>query len=97
MFYIDVIPREYAEIIEYLQHNKFPPDFTAKQQRRLVFKAMPYTIIADTLYKKGKDGVLRRCVTSSEIPLILKECHDNMAGGHFAGDVTARKILQSGY
>ena len=58
---------------------------------------MPYTIIADTLYKKEKNGILRRCVTSSEIPLILKECHDNRAGGHFAGDVTARKILQSGY
>ena len=27
----------------------------------------------------------------------MKECHDNPAGGHFAGDVTARKILQSGY
>ena len=58
---------------------------------------MSYTIIVDTLYKKGKDEVLRRCVTSSEIPLILKKCHDNMTGGHFAGDVTARKILQSSY
>ena len=57
---------------------------------------MPYTIIADTLYKKGKNGILRCCVTSSKIPLILKECHNNNAGGHFAGDVTARKILQIG-
>ena len=97
LFYIDVIPHEYAKIIEYLHSNKFPTDFNEKQKRQLVFKAMPYTIIADTLYKKGKDEVLRRCVTSSEIPLILKECHDNMAGDHFAGDVTARKILQSGY
>ena len=39
---------------------------------------MSYTIIAETLYKQRKYGVLRRCVTSSEILLILKECHNNM-------------------
>ena len=58
---------------------------------------MPYNIIAYTLYKKSKDDILRRCVTSLEIPLILKVCHDNVARGHFVGDVTTRKILQSGY
>ena len=30
LFYIDVIPHEYAEIIEYLQSNKFLTDFTEK-------------------------------------------------------------------
>ena len=93
LFYIDVIPREYVEIFEYLQYNKFPPDYNDKQKCRIAFKAKSYTIIGDTLYKKWKDDVLRRCVTSSEIPLILKECHNNMAGGHFTGDITARKIL----
>ena len=29
------------------------------------FKAMPYIIIVDTLYKKQKDNVLRRCITNS--------------------------------
>jgi transposase InsO family protein len=97
LFFVDIIPPEYAEIINYLQTNTFPEGYTDKQKRRLAYRAGPYTIIANTLYKQGKDGVLRRCVTSSEIPQILKECHDNPAGGHFAGDVTARKILQSGY
>ena len=92
-----MIPREYAEIIEYLQNNKFPTNFNNKQKHRLAFKAMAYTIIADTLYIYIKDEVLRRCVTSSEILLILKECHDNMARGHSTGDVTARIFLQSGY
>lgn len=72
-------------------------DFNNKQKCGLVFKAMPYTIIVNTLYKQGKNGVLRCCVTSSKIPLILREYHDNMAGGHFIGDIIVRKILQSGY
>lgn len=61
---------------------------------------MSYTIIADTLYTKGKDGILHQCVTNYEIPLVLikkKKNHDNMVGGHFVGDVIARFFSQSGY
>lgn len=42
----------------------------------------PYTIIAITLYKQGKDDVLRRCVTSFEIPQILKEYHDTRVSAY---------------
>lgn len=92
MFFIDVILQKYAEITNYLQSNIFLEEYSTKQKQRLAFKAGPYTIIANTLYKQGKDCVLRRCVTGSEVPQILKECHDNPAGGHFVGDVTARKV-----
>ncbi|MCO5568766.1 hypothetical protein L7F22_022466 [Adiantum nelumboides] len=34
---------------------------------------------------------------SDEIPHILKECHDIAWGGHFAGRLTALKILRTGY
>lgn len=78
LFYIDMIPYEYSKTIEYLQTY-----FNDKQKSRLVFKAMPYTIIVDTLYKQEKYGVLRRCVTSSKIPLLLKVFYDNMVEGHF--------------
>ena len=75
--FIDVIPLEYVEIVNYLQSNTFPKDYSVKQEQRLAFKAGPYTIIANTLYKQGKDDVLRKCVTSYEIPQILKDCYDN--------------------
>ena len=97
LFFIDTVSSEYAEIINYLQTNTFPTDFSTKQKNRLTLKSAPYSIIADTLYKQGKDGVLRRCIMSSEIPLILKGCHSDPAGGHFAGEITARKVLQAGY
>jgi hypothetical protein len=97
LFFIDKVSPEYAEIINYLQTNTFPEGLSKKQQQRLIFKAAPYSIIADTLYKKGKDGVLRRCIMNSEVPLILQGCHSDPAGGHFAGNVTARKVLQAGY
>ena len=97
LFHIDIIPQEYAETIEYLQSNKFLSYYNELQKRLLAFKSMSYTIIANTFHKQVKDGVLRRHVTNSEIPLKLKKCHHNMIGGHFARYVTARKILQSKY
>lgn len=38
VFYIDVIPKEYEKVIKYLQNNKSPPDYSKKQQRRLILK-----------------------------------------------------------
>ena len=41
--------------------------------------------------------IIRRCVPESEQGKILQECHASPYGGHFAGDKTAHKILQSGF
>jgi hypothetical protein len=68
-----------------------------KQKKCLIFKAQPYTMIGGILYKKDKDEVLRRCINPSKVPLILKGCHHDVGGGHFASLITAQKALQSGY
>ena len=39
--------------------------------------------------------IIRRCVPEDEQSMILQECHASPYGGHFAGDKTAHKILQS--
>ncbi len=41
-------------------------------------------MIGEVLYKQGKDNVLRCCVNPSEVSMILKGCHDDACGGHFA-------------
>ena len=41
--------------------------------------------------------IIMRCVLESEQGKILHECHASPYGGHFAGDKTAHKILQSGF
>ena len=46
-------------------------------------------MIGQVLYKKGKVEVLRQCINPNEVPLILKDCHDDICGGHFIGIVTA--------
>ena len=97
LFAVEVISADYSEIIQYLTFQTFPLDYDEKLKRRLILKSRPYTMIAGTLYKQGKDGVLRRCVFASEIQTILEGCHLDSCGGHFAGDTTARKAMMAGY
>jgi hypothetical protein len=54
-------------------------------------------MIAQVLYRKGKDRLLRCCINPREVPLILKEYHNDVCGGHFVGHVTTQKALQSRY
>jgi len=97
LFQVDIVSFEYAEIIHYLLTGEFPSEYSTKQKNRLIYKATPHTMIGEVLYKKGKDGILCRCINPSEIPLILEGCHDSSCGGHFAGFVTATKVLNSRY
>jgi len=49
------------------------------------------------LFKVGADNLLRRCVTSEEAKGILWYCHNSPYGGHYGGDKTTAKVLQSGF
>jgi hypothetical protein len=55
-----------------------------------------FSLIAGQLYKMGPNEVLRRCVMEVEIPLILVEAHEGIAGGHYTGKETTQKVLRAG-
>ena len=44
----------------------------------------------------GEDGIWRRAIRQFEKEDILKEAHFGIAGGHYAGEMTTRKIWNSG-
>ena len=68
------------------------------QQKKKLFKEAKQYIWDDPyLFKIGADNLLRRCVTSREAQSILWHCHNSPYGGHFNGERTATKILQSGF
>ena len=39
--------------------------------------------------------IIRRCVPETEQGAIIEKCHTLPYGGHFAGEKTTQKILQS--
>jgi hypothetical protein len=54
----------------------------------MVVKVPYYQFIVGHLYKMGVDRILRRCVLEHEIPRILAETHEGIAGGNYAGKAT---------
>lgn len=84
-------------IIVYLQTMKFSSDVSHEERRYIRHQAKHYLIINDTLYRRGVDLVLRRCLTHEEAKKVLNDCHSGAYGGHFFGLATAQKILRAGY
>ena len=72
-----------------------PPEFSYQQRKRLRTDSRYYIWDDPLLFKRGADLIIRRCVPEGKQSKILKECHSSPYGGHFAGDKTAHKILQS--
>jgi hypothetical protein len=44
----------------------------------------------------GPDEILRRCIMKSEIPFILIEVYEGIAGGNYAWKETSQKVLRAG-
>ena len=51
----------------------------------------------NTLYCRGVDSILRRCLTHEDAELVLNDCHEGVCGGHLSGLSTAQQILRVGY
>ena len=67
-----------------------------KRQRYLEKYAQEFSIIANQLYHRGKDGNLRICVTESEYVPVLTHAHSYASGGDFSADVTTKAIMRAG-
>eukprot|EP00253_Pinus_taeda_P003259 PITA_03259 len=69
----------------------------ASQRRVLRLKSNQYHLSNDTVYRKNCDGIWLSCLEKDDADHVLKEMHDDLAGGHYGGDTTAHKILRAGY
>jgi hypothetical protein len=50
----------------------------------LIKQSARYSWVNGDLFYTGYDMIIRRCVRNDEIIDILKSCHDEPCGGHFA-------------
>eukprot|EP00253_Pinus_taeda_P015161 PITA_15161 len=87
----------YADTIYYLKNAYAPAHLDHTKKRALRLKDKQYQLINDVLFKINYDFVLLRCLEKTEAEKVLQELHDGPAGGHYAGDATAHKILRAGY
>eukprot|EP00253_Pinus_taeda_P028150 PITA_28150 len=87
----------FAYMANYLVTGKLPPHLFPSERRKIIEESSRYSWISNELFKTGPDFVIRRCVKEDEMPDILKACHDEPCGGHFADKRTTYKILSLGY
>ena len=87
----------YADIVNYLACGVVPSEFSYQQKRKLRTDSKYYIWDDPLLFKRGADVIIRRCVPKNEQSKIMNECHASPYGGHFSGERTAHKILQSGF
>ena len=76
---------------------KCPTTFSWEEQRKLCTHAKNYLIIRDTLYHRGVDSVLHRCLTHEEAEIVLNDAHSGACGVYLSRLATAQKILRDGY
>jgi len=87
----------YTDIIYFLKNGYAPTHLDHTKKRALRLKAKQYQLINDIIFRKNYDSVLLRFLEKAEAEKVLQELHDGPAGGHYAGDATAHKILCAGY
>ena len=56
-----------------------------------------YLIVDNTLYCRGVDSILQRCLTHEEAKVMLNDYHGGACGGNLSGLSIAQKILREGY
>ncbi|XP_050876307.1 uncharacterized protein LOC127080012 [Lathyrus oleraceus] len=87
----------FVDYANYLVGGIIPNDFDSNKKKKFVHDCRFYLWNDPFLYKRGVDGLVRRCVPEEEQTDVLRACHDSDYGGHFSGDRTAAKVLQSDF
>ena len=87
----------FADMVNYKATGFIPEDFEWQQRKKFLHDANHFVWDEPYLFKIGADNLLRRCVDDEEAKKILWQCHNSPYGGHFNGERTAAKVLQSGF
>ena len=87
----------FADYANYLVAKVIPPDFSYQQKQRFFAHLKHYYWEEPILYKHYADQVIRRCVPKDEMGSILTHYHTLSCRGHFGGQRTTAKVLQSGF
>ena len=74
-----------------------PLEFSSQQKRKLRIYSRVYIWDDPIIFRSGADLIIRRCVPETEQGKIYDKCNASPYGGHFAGDITTYKILQSSF
>ena len=97
LFLLRITDPWYGDLLIYLQTKRFHPNTSRDDRHRICHHAKYYLILNDTLYRRGIDSILRRCLAHEEAEQVLNDFHSGACGGHLSGMDTTQKILRASY
>ncbi|GJZ75712.1 reverse transcriptase domain-containing protein [Tanacetum coccineum] len=87
----------FADFANYLVGDIIPKGMTYQQKNKFFSDLKHYFWEEPYLFKVCSDGMIRRCISGPETQTILDQCHHGPTGGHYGPNVTAKKVLDSGF
>ena len=82
-------------IISFLYDKHLPQD--VEEARKVRKRAVRFTILNDTLYKRGFSMPYLKCVNEEEAKYILEEIHERICGDHAGPTSLVSKVIRIGY
>ena len=82
-------------IISFLQDGHLPQD--AEEARKVRKRATRFTILNDTLYKRGFSIPYLKYIDEEEAKYILKEIHEGVCRDHASPRSLVSKVFRTGY
>jgi hypothetical protein len=82
-------------IIRYIKNEEELDDKNAVE--RIARQSAHYTLVGETLYRRGASGVFMKCILSTTGKQLLNEVHARQCGVHVASRTLVGKVFRSGF
>jgi hypothetical protein len=82
-------------IIRYIKNEEELDDKNAAE--RIARQSAHYTLVGETLYRRGASGVFMKCILSTTGKQLLNEVHARQCGVHVASRTLVGKVFRSGF
>ena len=82
-------------IVSFLQDGRLPLD--VEEAKKIKKRVARFTILNDTLYKRGFSMPYLKCVDEDEAKYILEEVHEGVCRDHVGSRSLVSKVIRTGY
>lgn len=83
-------------IIDFLTQHLLLEKVSKARRKAIELEANNFTLIANQLYKRGKDKQFRLCIKEAQYVRVLEQAHVGLSGGNFSADTIAKAIMTAG-
>jgi hypothetical protein len=97
LFVVTIQMPWYVDVVNYLTVWKLPVHLSSRERKLIFQHSARFTWIGGYLFHIGFYIQIEICIREDEVHDVLKACHDEPCGRHFADHKSWHKVLHMGY